>query len=178
MAESPGAEHEGRYFPRGSFIAFDEVVFVEHDSLSKGLQLTVPEMAGRVVSVCRTWGMSPEGVAGDACFARHGSGEGTLAGEYRRAGLRIKPAKKGDRLTGWERMRRLMLNASEPDVPGLFISEVCQYGLQTIPFLDRDPRRPEDLDTRAPDHWVDACRYGLGHEAPVVVTGIGFAWQG
>jgi hypothetical protein len=53
-------------------------------------------------------------------------------------------------------------------VPGLYISERCRYWLETVPFLDRDPRRPEDLDTRGPDHAADATRYGLLYERPTV----------
>jgi hypothetical protein len=65
-------------------------------------------------------------------------------------------------------MRRMMADAGKPDVPGLYVSERCHYWLQTVPFLDRDPKRPEDLDTRGPDHGADATRYALLYERPTV----------
>ena len=165
-ARSPGAEHEGRFYPRDSIVLFDEVAFYEKDALNKGLALTVPVMASEVVRACEAWGVAPDGVMDDACWSNHGSAVGTLADEYRRAGLLIHPALKGDRLTGWERMRRLLADAGKPDVPGLYISERCTYFLSTVPFLGRDQRRPEDVDTRSADHAADACRYGVLYDGP------------
>jgi hypothetical protein len=46
-------------------------------------------------------------------------------------------------------------------VPGLYVSRVCRYWWETVPLLARDPRRPEDVDSRACDHAADACRYGV-----------------
>ncbi len=75
--------------------------------------------------------------------------------------MRFSPARKGDRISGWERMRILLQNAGEVDVPGLYISRSCEYFWATVPFLARDQRRPADLDTDGPDHGADAMRYGL-----------------
>lgn len=35
----------------------------------------------------------------------------------------------------------------------------CPKLVQTMSDLPRDPRRPEDVDTDAPDHWYDSARY-------------------
>lgn len=170
-ARSPGARGpDDRFYPAGSVILFDEIAFVERDSLSRGLGLTVPSMATEVVEQCKAWGVSPAGAMDDACFASHGSASGTLANEYRRAGLRIHPARKGDRATGWELMRRMLADAGAPDKPGLYVSERCAYWLATVPFLPRNPRRIEDVDTTAPDHGADASRYALLYERPRVVV--------
>ena len=53
-----------------------------------------------------------------------------------------------------------MLDASKPDRPGLYISRACRYFWETVPSLPRDPRRPDDIDTRANDHGIDSARYG------------------
>ena len=169
VARSPGAYGpDGRFYPSGSLILFDEIAFHERNSLSKGLELTVPTMAGQVVAACRDWSMRATGVLDDACFAKHGHSEGTLASEYRKAGFIAHPAMKGDRISGWQIMRRLLADAGEPDKPGLYVSERCEYWLATVPFLDRDPRRPEDVDTTQADHAADACRYGCLYEQPVM----------
>jgi len=169
-ARSPGAEGpDQRFYPAGSVVLFDEIAFVEHGSLNKGLGLTVPDMATEVVEQCRAWGMRADGTLDDACFAMHGSGAGTLAVEYRRAGLAVHPARKGDRVTGWELMRRMLADAGKPDKPGLYITERCGYWLSTVPFLDRNPRRPEDVDTTGPNHSADACRYALLYQPAVMV---------
>ena len=124
-------------------------------------------MAQQVVHACQEWGIKPEGIMDDAVFSAHGSEAGTLAAEYRRAGLIVHPARKGDRVSGWETMRRLMANAGKPDEPGLYVSSRCEYFLATVPFLDRDDKRPEDINTRSADHAADAVRYALNYERPV-----------
>lgn len=58
-------------------------------------------------------------------------------------------------------MRRLLGDASKLDVPGLYISRACTYFWDTLPYLARDQKRVEDLDSTGPDHGADACRYGL-----------------
>jgi hypothetical protein len=102
----------------------------------------------------------PKGVADDAIFARMGSGAGSISEEFRRAGVTFWPARKADRLTGWNIARRLMQDAGKPDQPGLYVARQCEYFWETVPILGRDPRRPEDLDSRGPDHAADAIRYG------------------
>lgn len=70
-------------------------------------------------------------------------------------------AKKADRITGWQTMRRMLADAGKPDVPGLYVSRGCEYFWATVPCLARDQKREEDLDSTGPDHGADACRYGL-----------------
>ena len=168
LARSPGAEGpDGRFYPRDSIILMDEIAFVDGANLNTGLQMTVPDMARAIKERCAAWGIPAQGVADDATFSQHGSGAGSLADEYRRCGVTIQPAKKQDRLSGWEAMRRLMADAGTPDVPGLYVSERCWYFLATVPTLPRDPKRPEDLDTTGPDHAADAVRYGITAELNV-----------
>ena len=128
---------------------------------------TVPVLAEQIIEMCRRWGLRPQGVADDAIFARSGSGAGSISDEFRLAGVTFFPAKKADRITGWNIMRRLLADAGKPDVPGLYASRLCSYWWQTLPFLPRDPRRVEDLDSRSPDHSADACRYACLHQRRV-----------
>ena len=58
-------------------------------------------------------------------------------------------------------MRRMLAAAGKPDIPGLYVSRRCEGFWATVPYLARDVKRVEDLDTTGPDHWADACRYGL-----------------
>ena len=77
------------------------------------------------------------------------------------------PAKKADRITGWNIMRRLLQDAGKPDVPGLYIARHCEYFWATVPYLGRDPKRVEDVDSRGPDHAADAARYGCLYQRRV-----------
>ena len=98
-------------------------------------------------------------MADDAIFAKTGHGAGSIADEFARAGIRFNPAKKADRITGWNIMRRILADAGKPDRPGLFISRNCSYFWETVPYLGRDIKRVEDVDSSGPDHAADAVRY-------------------
>lgn len=57
-------------------------------------------------------------------------------------------------------MRRLLVDAGKPDVPGLYVSRGCEYFWSTVPYLARDQKRIEDVDSSGPDHAADAVGYG------------------
>ena len=68
-------------------------------------------------------------------------------------------------LGGWDQVRGRL--GGEPhhgsggdNVPMLFFFESCHHLLRTLPMMQHDPDRPEDIDTTAEDHAVDALRYG------------------
>ncbi len=172
VARSPGAKGpDDRWYPRDSLVLVDELASNEPGSLSRGMGWTVPVLADAIKEMCKAWAptgadsaryqrVRPEGVADDACFAQTGHSRGSIADEFRHAGVTFRPAKKADRLTGWAIMRRLLQDAGKPDVPGLYIARHCEYFWATVLYLGRDPRRIEDLDSRAADHAADAVRYG------------------
>lgn len=58
-------------------------------------------------------------------------------------------------------------SAGKPDVPGLFVSRGCTYFWQTVPYLPRDVKRVEDVDSSGADHAADAARYGCLREERV-----------
>lgn len=160
VAKSPGATHEGRFYPRDSLVLVDELATNRRDNLTTGMGWTVPVLAEEIITMCKRWGVKAKGVADDAIFARTGSGAGSIADEFTRAGVRFDPAKKADRITGWQTMRRLLSDAGKPDVPGLYVSRACSYFWDTVPHLARDQKRVEDVDSTGPDHAADAARYG------------------
>ncbi len=88
-------------------------------------------------------------MADDAIFAKTGSGAGCIADEFAREGIYFDPAHKGDRFSGWQRMRRLLADAGKPDRPGLYVSRACRYWWLTAPYAGRDAKRPEDVGNRA-----------------------------
>lgn len=170
MARSPGAEVNGRFYPRDSIVVVDEYAVYRQDNLNQGLGWTAAVTGEAIVQWCRRWGVKPRGVADDACFAKTGHGAGSIADEFARAGVRFHPAKKADRITGWQLMRRMLADAGKPDVPGLYVSRNCEYFWATVPYLARDQKRVEDVDSSGPDHAADACRYGLLRQSRAAVV--------
>jgi hypothetical protein len=161
MAESPGGEFAGQFYPRDSIIILDEYAVYRRDHLNKGLGWTAAITAEALVEWCKEWKVKARGVGDDAMFAHTGHATGAIADEFGAKGVSLMPAKKGDRITGWQRMKRMLADAGKPDVPGLYVSRACEYFWSTVPYLARDQKRIEDLDSSGPDHAADACRYGL-----------------
>lgn len=161
IAKSPGATGpDGRFYSRDSLVLIDELATCKRDKPTEGLGWTVPILSEEIIAMCKKWNIKPIGCADDVIFARTGSSAGSIADEFTRCGVRFNPAKKADRLTGWNIMRRMLADAGKPDVPGLYISRACQYFWQTVPYLARDQKRVEDVDSSGPDHAADAVRYG------------------
>lgn len=180
IAKSPGGYGpDKKFYPRNSLVLVDELATNEEGALNKGLGWTVPKLADAIkIDLCKPWKMKPTGVADDACFAQGGHSRGSISDEFRLAGVTFSPARKGDRISGWTTMKRLLADAGKVDVPGLYISRKCEYFWATVPYLGRDPRRVEDLDSRGPDHAADACRYGcLRRELRVTVTDLNTFWR-
>jgi len=176
VAQSPGAlGPDNKWYPRGSLVLIDELATNKPDQLNVGTGWTVPILAEEIIAMTRRWNVPAVGVADDAIFANMGYGTGSIAMEFDRAGVGFSPAKKADRISGWQTMRRLLQNAGKVDVPGLYISRGCTYFWETVPYLGRDIKRVEDVDSSGPDHAADAVRYGclrLRNEVHMVpVTG-------
>src|SRR6185437_4570448 len=163
VARSPGGEAFGRYFSRDSLILVDELSTHIGDDYNTGAGFTVPQVGARIRDLCKRWGFDQplEGAADDAIFAKTGSASGSIADEFRMAGVRWHPARKLGRVQGWQRMKTLLSQASRPDVPGLHVSRICEGWWATVPSLQRCPRNPEDVDSRGPDHHGDSCRYAI-----------------
>lgn len=160
MAQSPGDEVGGVYYPRNSLVAIDELATCKPGNVSDGLGWTVPVLAEAIKGMCARWSISAHGVADDAIFAKGGHASGSIADEFRGSGVHFNPARKADRVTGWNRMRKLLSWAGKPDRAGLYVARSCEYFWQTVPTLPRDARRIEDVDSSGPDHGADAMRYG------------------
>jgi hypothetical protein len=167
---SPVPELGGRVFPRGSMILFSEWYTVQKGANGEvkpnvGLRLT-NQMLGKGIaerSLGRVWSGC---VADPSIFAEPGresihADMAKGAREINQA-LAFSPA-NNDRLTGWQRMRDLLENAAE-DVPerrGLWVFDTCVHFLRTVPTLQRDESRPDDIDTDQEDHSADSARYAI-----------------
>ena len=57
---------------------------------------------------------------------------------------------------------------SDPDQPQLLLSTRCRYLAETLPILQRNDIRPEDLNSTGPDHGADALRYLVVSDTGVV----------
>jgi hypothetical protein len=175
VAVSPGEELGGRYFPRNSLLLVDELAAVKRGQLNSGLGWTTQQISEAIRAMCSKWRIAPAGVADDSIFAATGHQTGSLADEFRTHGVYFSRAKKGGRVAGWQVMRRLLANAGKADRAGLYVSRACEYFWATVPYLARDDRRIEDVDSDGPDHAADAARYACMALRPAREVDLGIA---
>lgn len=108
--------------------------------------------------------------ADDAMWATRGDAK-SVAAVYSEAGCAITPARKGERLIGWQRVHSYLADGPAcahhrasgwATCPMLHVLDGRAPNLvRTLPSLPYDSKRPEDVDTDAEDHVADALRYLL-----------------
>ena len=100
----------------------------------------------------------------DAVFNSNGSSQGSVAGDFKKAGVRVQRAEKMQTkmASGLSVMRSMMAaTKKDPDHPWLLWSTACQGWEATVPSLAKHPRDPDLLADGQPDHALDAARYGV-----------------
>jgi hypothetical protein len=60
-------------------------------------------------------------------------------------------------MVGWDQVRARL--KGEDGRPMIYFMETCPHIIRTLPTLQHDELRPEDVDTEAEDHAPDECRY-------------------
>jgi hypothetical protein len=84
---------------------------------------------------------------------------GSIAAAYALKGLPVRRA-NNDRLLGVATVAD-KLRVRGDGRPRLLVYSSCRYLISSLPSLPRDPKNPEDVDTKADDHAYDALRYLL-----------------
>ncbi|HLP78980.1 MAG TPA: hypothetical protein VK327_18930 [Candidatus Paceibacterota bacterium] len=116
-------------------------------------------------------------VAGADVFSRQSDGT-TIAAQYAKCGINLRPANT-DRVNGWAEVMQGFGTPGEsaPIRPTLFIHERCGRLIETLPTLQHDPNRPEDVlkvdadeDGVGGDDAGDALRYLVATKARELVV--------
>jgi len=147
-------------FPRGALYRFQEWYGIKERwaegriqyEPNQGIKLPA-NLVGRGVKARDPRPRVP-GFADPSIFANNGGpsiAEMMLAENC--AWMRADNARDG----GWQQMRRRLDTSS--DAPLLYFHESCTHAIRTIPFLQHDDKKIEDVDTDAEDHAGDEVRY-------------------
>jgi hypothetical protein len=154
----------GIVLPRGSLVRYRE--WYGASAPNAGLKLTAEEVASGILTKSlpdRVEGKEPYAyTVVDPSMWKQDGGP-SIAERMGVAGVRgMRPAdnsrisQKGA-MGGWDQMRsRLKGDGARP---ALYVFGTCVDFIRTIPVLQHDPDRPEDLDTSAEDHVADEARY-------------------
>jgi len=151
---------DGRVLPRNGIVVYRE--WYGASSPNTGLKLTADEVARGIAQ--RDAGESFQySVLDPAAFARDGGpsiaermAEAVPTVQFRRADNK-RVADRGA-MGGWDQVRQ-RLNGEGDKRPMLIMFETCKDLIRTLPALQHDSARPEDLDTASEDHAADALRY-------------------
>lgn len=148
--------------PRGALIRYKEW-YGSNGQPNVGLKLTADEVAQGILERDGEDNIA-YGVLDPAAFTADGGpsiAERMAAATngkvwFKRADNR-RVAQKGA-LGGWDQMRR-RINGDGDGRPMLYTFSTCKDFIRTVPALQHDPDRPEDVDTDGEDHAGDEARY-------------------
>jgi hypothetical protein len=74
-------------------------------------------------------------------------------------GPRFQPA-DNTRTTGWQQLySRLAWEEVDDGEPMMYVTEDCRDWWRTVPALQHDENKPEDVDSDMEDHAADDTRY-------------------
>jgi hypothetical protein len=112
-------------------------------------------------------------VAGADVFSRQSDGT-TIAAQYAKHGINLRVANT-DRINGWAEVMQGFGDIEAGIRPKLFIHQRCKRLVETLPALQHDPNRPEDVlkvdadeDGVGGDDAADALRYLVATKARAV----------
>ena len=160
---------DGHVIPRGAVVRYREWYGVAKDPNGEvkpdvGLKLTAEEVADGIRSRDEDDTIAYS-VIDPAAFSQDG---GPSIVERMKINFRRADNKRaGTRgaMGGWDQMRARMVGEDLGDphgqLPMMFVFSTCTDFIRTVPALQHDSSRPEDLDTSAEDHAADEARYGL-----------------
>ena len=156
-----GDDHatEAGVIPRGALVRYrewygstgrpDTGLRLEAEAVALGIKA---REAGETVAVA---------VADPSVFAENG-GPSIAERMVRASGQRWRPAdntrtSRTGAAGGWDQMRARI--AGDGVRPMLYVFDTCRDFIRTVPVLQHDPARPEDVRTQAEDHVADEARY-------------------
>lgn len=158
---------DGHTLPRGAMVQYREWYGVAEDSQGRfkpdtGLKLHA-DVVGKGVRTKDAGDIIAYGVLDPAAFAQDGGPSIAEMMQGGGAGSTFRPA-DNKRVTqrgamgGWDQVRGRLAGDDDGRAMLLFFS-TCIHSIRTIPALQHDPDKPEDLDTDAEDHAADMVRY-------------------
>lgn len=145
--------------PRGALVQYREWYGMKPGQPNEGLRLTAAEVARGIAERERGERVA-YGVIDPAAFAVDGGP--SIAEIMGREGVHWRPADnkrvaQRGAMGGWDQVRARLKGDGER--PGLFVFSTCVDLIRTLPALQHDEHKPEDVNTESEDHAPDMLRY-------------------
>ncbi len=139
-------------FPRGALIKYREW-YGWNGTPNTGLRLTAEMVADGIVK--REAGdRVAYGVIDPAAWSADGGP--SIAERMIGRGVHFRSA-DNKRMPGWDQLRARLVG--EDGRPMLYLFATCVHTIRTLPALQHDEEKPEDVDTEGEDHAGDETRY-------------------
>lgn len=155
----------GAVIPRGALVKYREWYGCKKDAQGKfipdtGLKMDADKV-GSGIKARELGEVISYGVLDPAAFSSDGGPSiaeriASAGPVFRRADNKRVTARGA--MGGWDQLRA-RLRGDADGHPMLFFFENCLHTIRTLPALQHDEDRPEDLDTTAEDHAADETRY-------------------
>jgi hypothetical protein len=150
---------DGPLIPRGAVIRYRE--WYGASAPGKGMKLTA-EQAAEGIKQREAGEKIDFGVLDPAAFSQDGGP--SIASRMAKVGVFFRPADNKrvagrGALGGWDQVRARLLG--DGDRPAFYTFSTCTDLIRTLPAMQHDPDRLEDLDSDMEDHAVDELRYAL-----------------
>jgi len=142
----------GALYPAGAMIRYRE--WYGAKGPNEGLKKTAEEVADGIKQLENGEKINYR-VSDPACWKIDGGP--SIAERMLKRGVLFRPA-DNSRVAGWDQMRARMIG---DDDPMLYVFDTCTDFIRTIPALQHDAAKPEDLDTDGEDHAADDSRYAV-----------------
>ena len=147
-------------YPRGALIQYREWYGMKPNSPNVGLKMTAEQVAEGILEREEEGEKIDMSVMDPAAFAQDGGP--SLAERMAKCGVffqRADNSRVGPRgaMGGWDLLRARLVG--EDDRPMLYFFSTCPHIIRTLPALQHDDKRPEDVDTDGEDHAPDQTRY-------------------
>lgn len=173
-----GASQRSVVIPRGALVRYREWYGSDNPAASsKGLKITAEEM-GEGIAKREQGEKLAYGVLDPRCFAVesgpsiaeriNGKLLAAKCAPFRKAeNKRVNATQSKDGsgpINGWDQMRARIIGqlddkGNSTGVPMVYCFNTCLASIRTIPVLQHDPDKAEDLDTESEDHAADDWRY-------------------
>jgi len=130
-----------------------------------GLKMTAEAVADGIVERERSEAALRYGVLDPACFKEDGGPSIAERMNKMLIQARLRPFHAADNsrvpqrgsMGGWDQMRSRLVG--QDGRPMIYCFSTCAASIRTIPALQHDPARPEDVNTESEDHAADEWRY-------------------
>lgn len=157
MADTNGSGHN-RALPRGALVRYRE--WYGASAPNVGLKLTAEEVARGILA--KSAGENITYTVVDPSMFKQDGGPSIAERMIAQGITGLRPADnsrvgKAGAMGGWDMLRHRL--KGQDDRPMLYVFSTCKDLIRTLPALQHDRDKPEDVDTDSEDHAPDETRY-------------------